>query len=92
VEKACRTAEALKGGWMHTGDIGFFDEGGWFYRVDRKKDMIPHPASRYGPARWRMCFTPFPVYAKRPSSEFQTLIEERPSWLLCRLNPMPRSM
>ena len=25
---------------MHTGDIGFFDEAGWFYLVDRKKDMI----------------------------------------------------
>jgi long-chain acyl-CoA synthetase len=25
---------------LHTGDIGFFDEAGWFYLVDRKKDMI----------------------------------------------------
>jgi long-chain acyl-CoA synthetase len=38
--KPAETAEALKGGWMHTGDIGFFDEAGWFYLVDRKKDMI----------------------------------------------------
>ncbi len=34
------TAEALTGRWMHTGDIGFFDAEGWFYLVDRKKDMI----------------------------------------------------
>ena len=34
------TAQVLTGGWMHTGDIGFFDEDGWFYLVDRKKDMI----------------------------------------------------
>jgi long-chain acyl-CoA synthetase len=34
------TAEVLRGGWMHTGDVGFFDEAGWFYLVDRKKDMI----------------------------------------------------
>ena len=26
--------------WLHTGDIGFFDEAGWFYLIDRKKDMI----------------------------------------------------
>jgi long-chain acyl-CoA synthetase len=26
--KPAETAEALKGGWMHTGDIGFFDEAG----------------------------------------------------------------
>lgn len=38
--KPAETAEALAGGWMHTGDIGFVDEAGWFYLVDRKKDMI----------------------------------------------------
>jgi long-chain acyl-CoA synthetase len=34
------TAEALAGGWMHTGDIAIIDEDGWCYIVDRKKDMI----------------------------------------------------
>ncbi len=38
--KPAETAEVLTAGWMHTGDIGFFDETGWFYLVDRKKDMI----------------------------------------------------
>jgi long-chain acyl-CoA synthetase len=38
--KPAETAEVLLAGWMHTGDIGFFDEAGWFYLVDRKKDMI----------------------------------------------------
>ena len=38
--KPVETAEVLTAGWMHTGDIGFFDEAGWFYLVDRKKDMI----------------------------------------------------
>ena len=34
------TAEALRGGWMHTGDIGYFDEQGYLFVIDRLKDMI----------------------------------------------------
>lgn len=34
------TMAALAGGWMHTGDIAVRDAAGWFYIVDRKKDMI----------------------------------------------------
>lgn len=35
-----QTAAAFRDGWLLTGDVGYVDEQGWFYLVDRKKDVI----------------------------------------------------
>jgi long-chain acyl-CoA synthetase len=44
------TADTLRGGWLHTGDMGTFDAHGYLYILDRKKDMIkPGGENVYSP-------------------------------------------
>lgn len=39
-KKPKETAETIVEGWLHTGDLAYYDEKGFIYMVDRKKDMI----------------------------------------------------
>lgn len=44
------TRDTLRGGWLHTGDMGTFDAQGYLYILDRKKDMIkPGGENVYSP-------------------------------------------
>ncbi len=44
------TAETIKDGWLHTGDIGRIDEQGYLYVLDRMKDMIVSGGENVYPA------------------------------------------
>ncbi|HKU43941.1 MAG TPA: AMP-binding protein [Polyangiales bacterium] len=40
LNRAAETLEALSGGWLHTGDIGYLDDEDYLFVVDRKRDLI----------------------------------------------------
>lgn len=44
------THQAIRHGWLYTGDIGKFDEDGYLYLVDRKKEMIKYKGFSIAPA------------------------------------------
>jgi long-chain acyl-CoA synthetase len=58
------TAEVLRGGWLHTGDIGYLDDEGCLYIVDRKKDMILRGGENIYPAELESILYEHPAVAE----------------------------
>jgi acyl-CoA synthetase (AMP-forming)/AMP-acid ligase II len=44
------TNQSLSGGWLHTGDIGYMDAGGYIFLLDRKNDLIIRGGQNIYPA------------------------------------------
>jgi long-chain acyl-CoA synthetase len=58
------TEATLKGGWIHTGDIGRFDEEGYIYIGDRKKDLIKRSGYSVFPAEVEALLYQHPAIAE----------------------------
>jgi long-chain acyl-CoA synthetase len=59
-----KTEEALKSGWLHTGDIGYLDEEGYLFVADRVKDMIIRGGENIYPAELEDMLYRFPGVAE----------------------------
>ena len=57
------TAEAIRNGWLRTGDLGWMDERGYVYLVDRAKDMLIRGGQNVYPAEIERCLLQRPEVA-----------------------------
>jgi acyl-CoA synthetase (AMP-forming)/AMP-acid ligase II len=57
------TAELLRGGWLHTGDLGVLDEQGYLRLVDRRTDMLVRGGQNVYPAEIERCLLELPEVA-----------------------------
>ena len=58
------TAEALRGGWLHTGDLGAFDDEGFLHIAGRVKEMIKCGGENVFPAEVERCLLDHPAIAE----------------------------
>jgi fatty-acyl-CoA synthase len=82
------TAEALRDGWYHTGDLGTRDADGYFYIHDRKKNMIISGGENIYPAEVERVLHDHPCVAEcavigRPDPKWQ---EVPVAYIVCRKN------
>ena len=59
-----KTAEAMRSGWLHTGDVGHLDEEGYLFVTDRVKDMIIRGGENIYPAQLEDILYQFPGVAE----------------------------
>jgi long-chain acyl-CoA synthetase len=58
------TEQIMRGGWLHTGDVGYLDDDGYLFVVDRKKDMIIRGGENIFPAELEAVLHEHPAVAE----------------------------
>ena len=70
------TAAALRDAWLHTGDLGYLDEDGFLYFVDRKKDIIKRGGENIASAEVERVLNSHPLVAESAAVAVPDLIRQ----------------
>jgi long-chain acyl-CoA synthetase len=87
------TADAIPDGWFRSGDLARLDEDGYYFIVDRRKDMIIRGGYNVYPREIEEVIYEHPAVAEAPSSASRTPRSARrsaPRWCSNRAAPPPR--
>jgi crotonobetaine/carnitine-CoA ligase len=63
-KRPAETMKVMKNLWLHMGDIGRFDEAGWFYFLDRKKDYLRRRGENISSFEMENAFSQHPAIAE----------------------------
>jgi long-chain acyl-CoA synthetase len=89
------TAEAFRDGWFHTGDVGYLDEDGFLFIVDRMKEIIIRGGENISCIEVEAAIYQHPAWPRPRSSACRTSVSAKPwrrAWCSGRARPStPRS-
>ena len=88
------TAAALRDGWLHTGDLGYLDEDGFLYFVDRKKDIIKRGGENIASAEVERVLNSHPLVAESAAVAVPDIIrqEEVKACIVLAANASPEDL
>ncbi len=63
-QRPAETADAIRDGWLHTGDLGYMDQDGYLFIIERKKDVIKASGFQVWPREVEEVIAAYPAVAE----------------------------
>ncbi|HYL75997.1 MAG TPA: AMP-binding protein, partial [Bryobacteraceae bacterium] len=79
--------QALRNGWLHTGDVGYLDEEGYLFITDRKKDLIIKGGENVSPREIEEALYLHPAVAEAAAVGVPDVVYGEEIWAVVQLKP-----